>query len=143
MTLAALSRHLAAFAPEAPPLPSDFGALRTLVEQEEGVHFRELFGRLPTTRAATGDEALQKVLEMAAEAEAGSPALPPELSALFEPVLKAAAAGPEALEECLTELRNQLLEAHPGTEDQADALIAKLRQAFESTPGEEAPDTDS
>jgi tetratricopeptide (TPR) repeat protein len=60
--LRALSEHLASFTPAAPPLPPSFDALCEIVEQVEGVHFRDLFSRLPTTRAATGDEALQKVL---------------------------------------------------------------------------------
>jgi tetratricopeptide (TPR) repeat protein len=45
-------------------LPANFDELCKIVEQTEGVRFRELFNRLPK-RAATGDEALQRVLEMA------------------------------------------------------------------------------
>jgi tetratricopeptide (TPR) repeat protein len=45
-------------------LPASFDELCRLVEQTEGVHFRELFSRLPQ-RAASGDEALRTVLEMA------------------------------------------------------------------------------
>ena len=48
-----------------PPLAADFAALCTIVEQVEGVRFRDLFERLPKDRAASGDEALQKVLELA------------------------------------------------------------------------------
>jgi len=65
MTLRALSRHLASFSHGAPPLPANFDELCDLVEQVEGVRFRALFSRLPANRAATGDEALQKVLELA------------------------------------------------------------------------------
>lgn len=63
-SIAALARHLARLAP-APPLPRDFNHLCELVDQIEGVHFRDLFDRLPKEHAATGDEALQKVLAMA------------------------------------------------------------------------------
>ncbi len=63
-TIAALARDLAELAP-APPLPRDFNHLCELVDQIEGVHFRDLFDRLPKEHAATGDEALQKVLAMA------------------------------------------------------------------------------
>jgi tetratricopeptide (TPR) repeat protein len=64
-TLQALSRHLASFSPDAPPLPSNFDELCEIVEEVEGVRFRDLFSRLPTDNATTGDEALQKVLELA------------------------------------------------------------------------------
>ena len=63
-TLPALAIHLADFTAN-PPLPADFAALCEIVEQVEGVRFRELFERLPKDRAASGDEALQKVLELA------------------------------------------------------------------------------
>ena len=43
--------------------PANFDQLCTLVDQTEGVHFRDLFSRLPT-RAASGDEALQQVLNL-------------------------------------------------------------------------------
>jgi tetratricopeptide (TPR) repeat protein len=61
-TLQALSLHRSTFAPATPPLPRNFDEVCAAVEQVEGVRFRDLFSRLPTTRAATGDEALQKVL---------------------------------------------------------------------------------
>jgi hypothetical protein len=38
------------------------------VERVDGVHFRELFQRLPTDRAADGDQALARVLELARQA---------------------------------------------------------------------------
>ena len=72
-TLQALARHLASFAPSPPPVPASFGELCRIVEQVEGVKFAELFARLPTTRTATGDEALQKVLEMARPAPDSAP----------------------------------------------------------------------
>jgi tetratricopeptide (TPR) repeat protein len=59
-----LAKHLASF-PANPPLPADFAALCVIVDQVEGVHFRNLFERLPQNEAVTGDEALQKVLELA------------------------------------------------------------------------------
>jgi tetratricopeptide (TPR) repeat protein len=64
-TLQALSQHLASFSPDPPPLPGNFDELSEIVERVEGVRFRELFSRLPTENASTGDEALQKVLELA------------------------------------------------------------------------------
>ena len=48
-----------------PPLPADFAALCAIVEQVEGVRFRDLFERLPNERAADGDAALQQVLALA------------------------------------------------------------------------------
>lgn len=59
--LIAVRRDLAR-APSGPP--ATFDELCRLVEQTEGVRFRELFSRLPQ-RAAPGDEALRTVLEMA------------------------------------------------------------------------------
>jgi len=44
---------------EDPPLPASFADLCRRVEQVEGVHFRELFERLPRDRAPDGDAALQ------------------------------------------------------------------------------------
>ena len=55
----ALSSDLALVSP-----PASFDELCRLVEQTEGVRFRDLFSRLPQ-RAASGDEALRTVLEMA------------------------------------------------------------------------------
>ena len=49
-------------------VPASFDEVCTLVEQTEGVRFRELFSRLPQ-RAASGDEALRAVLEMVRTAE--------------------------------------------------------------------------
>ncbi|HEX8203914.1 MAG TPA: hypothetical protein VF590_25790 [Isosphaeraceae bacterium] len=47
------------------------------MEQVEGVRLAELFARLPATRAATGDEALRQVLELAWTAREPSPAPDP------------------------------------------------------------------
>jgi hypothetical protein len=58
----ALKTDLASAGPT--DLPANFDELCTLVEQTEGVRFRDLFSRLPQ-RAASGDEALRAVLEMA------------------------------------------------------------------------------
>jgi tetratricopeptide (TPR) repeat protein len=60
--LIAVRRDLARVGPSGPP--ASFDELCRLVEQTEGVRFRELFSRLPQ-RAAPGDEALRTVLEMA------------------------------------------------------------------------------
>src|ERR1035437_6367810 len=63
----ALREHLAQVKPA--DVPASFDEVCALVEQTEGVRFRELFSRLPQ-RAASGDEALQAVLEMARTPEA-------------------------------------------------------------------------
>jgi tetratricopeptide (TPR) repeat protein len=60
--LDAVRKHLALISPSDPP--ASFDELCRLVEQTEGVRFRDLFSRLPQ-RAASGDEALRTVLEMA------------------------------------------------------------------------------
>lgn len=57
-----LRRHLASVTPADPP--ANFDELCRLVEQTDGVRFRDLFSRLPQ-RAASGDEALRTVLKMA------------------------------------------------------------------------------
>ena len=62
-TLRTLGTDLAAATPA--DVPATFDEVCTLVEQTEGVHFRDLFARLPK-RAASGDEALQAVLAGAA-----------------------------------------------------------------------------
>jgi hypothetical protein len=60
--LNAVRKHLAPPSPSDPP--ASFDELCRLIEQTEGVRFRDLFSRLPQ-RAASGDEALRRVLEMA------------------------------------------------------------------------------
>jgi tetratricopeptide (TPR) repeat protein len=60
--LNAMREDLALVSPSDPP--ASFDELCRLVEQTEGVRFRDLFSRLPQ-RAASGDEALRTVLEMA------------------------------------------------------------------------------
>jgi hypothetical protein len=65
----ALHTHFRLFVPSLPPMPPNFDELCRRVEEEPGVHFRELFDRLPRTRAQTGDEALRKVLEMVEQEE--------------------------------------------------------------------------
>jgi tetratricopeptide (TPR) repeat protein len=64
--LRVVRRHLAQVSPS--DVPASFDEVCALVEQTEGVRFRELFSRLPQ-RAASGDEALQAILEMARTAE--------------------------------------------------------------------------
>ena len=75
-SLQALSRDLASFAPGAPPLPADFAALCATADQVEGVDFAALFDRLPKTRAATGDDALRQVLELARQQPPPEPETP-------------------------------------------------------------------
>ena len=72
----ALSRDLASFAPGEPPLPADFAALCATVDQVEGVDFAALFNRLPKTRAATGDDALRQVLDLARQQPPPEPETP-------------------------------------------------------------------
>jgi hypothetical protein len=60
-TLRNLAIDFANSAPDSPPLPASFDELCRLVEEVDGVRFRELFERLPR-RAATGDAALVEVL---------------------------------------------------------------------------------
>ena len=76
LTLQALSRHLASFAPGEPPLPADFAALCATVDQVEGVDLAALFNRLPKTRAATGDDALRQVLDLARQQPPPEPETP-------------------------------------------------------------------
>jgi hypothetical protein len=102
-------------------VPASFDEVCDLVEQTEGVRFRELFLRLPK-RAASGDEALQAVLAMARTAEE-EPEMPEPLQAIFE----AAAAGQD-VEPMLTALQEQL-----AGRPEADQLIAQLRAALAST----------
>jgi hypothetical protein len=64
--LKAVRVHLSLVSPSDPP--ASFDELCRLVEQTEGVRFRDLFSRLPQ-RAASGDEALRTVLEMARSPE--------------------------------------------------------------------------
>ena len=59
-------KHLAQVSPS--DVSASFDEVCELVEQTDGVRFRELFSRLPQ-RAASGDEALQVVLAMARAAE--------------------------------------------------------------------------
>jgi hypothetical protein len=67
----ALSRELAQLDASSPAAAlvaeagSGFEAMVAMVEQVEGARFRELFSRLPTTRAETGPQALQQVLALA------------------------------------------------------------------------------
>ena len=76
LTLQALSRDLASFAPGEPPLPADFAALCATVDQVEGVDLAALFNRLPKTRAATGDDALRQVLDLARQQPPPEPETP-------------------------------------------------------------------
>ncbi|MGZ3380857.1 MAG: AAA family ATPase, partial [Isosphaeraceae bacterium] len=75
-TLQALSRDLASFAPGVPPLPADFAALCATVDQVEGVDLAALFNRLPKTRAASGDDALRQVLDLARQQPPPEPETP-------------------------------------------------------------------
>jgi hypothetical protein len=65
-TVREVRKHLAQLNPS--DLPASFIEVCALIEQTEGVRFRELFARLPQ-RASSGDEALRTVLELARAAE--------------------------------------------------------------------------
>jgi tetratricopeptide (TPR) repeat protein len=124
--LQVLSRDLASL-----PLPATFDELCEIVEQVEGVRFRALFSRLPADKAATGDEALQKVLELARTEDAKSPGMPEELRQLLKPLLQAAAAGQDVAP-LLKALRDQLVAAAPpGQEQDVEGIIAAVRQLIE------------
>ena len=96
-------------------VPASFDEVCAQVEQMEGVRFRELFSRLPQ-RAASGDEALRAVLEMARAHEEESE-MPEPLRALFE-----AAASGQDVEPLLAALQEQL-----AGDPEADHVIAQLR----------------
>jgi tetratricopeptide (TPR) repeat protein len=70
-------------------------------------------------------DALEAQVHEQPEAEAQAPQMPPELQAIFARLAEAAAAK-QALDPLLTEVRAKLLELQPGTEADADALIAHL-----------------
>ncbi len=59
-----LAFDLVEFAPDLPPLPASFEDLCEIVEQEDGVRFRELFEGLPRVEAG-GDAAMRMVIESA------------------------------------------------------------------------------
>jgi tetratricopeptide (TPR) repeat protein len=65
-TLGNLAMVFREFAPLRPPFPASFDALCDIVEQTEGVHFRELFDQLPK-RFETGDAAMAAVIAAAEE----------------------------------------------------------------------------
>lgn len=65
-TIRNLALDFLEYLPEDPPLPDSFDALCEIVERIEGVHFRDLFARLPK-RVPTGDEAMQTVIARARE----------------------------------------------------------------------------
>ena len=62
ITLEALSRHVTE--PKT-HIPNSFDELCSVIAQVDGVRLREMFDLLPKTRAKTGDEAMQQVLELA------------------------------------------------------------------------------
>lgn len=120
--LNAVRRDLARVSPGDPP--SSFDELCRLVELTEGVRFRELFSRLPR-RAASGDEALRAVLDMAHAAEPDLE-MPEPVRMLFE-----AAASGQDVEPMLAELQQQLA-ASP----QAGEIMAQLRAALAEAKAE-------
>jgi hypothetical protein len=143
-TLQALYRELSALPPSSPAAAlvaedgSGFEAMAGIVEQVEGVRFRELFARLPTTRAASNPEALRQVLALARQQTGGAPKSPFEqfLQAILPPLAAAAAAG-EDIEPLLADLRKKLREANPNIDEgQLDALLAALQAAADGGEAE-------
>jgi len=61
--------------------------------------------------------------------------MPPEMQAILQRLQEAAGAH-QPVEPILAEFRAWLLKAAPGTEAEADALIAQLRQQLESGAGD-------
>jgi tetratricopeptide (TPR) repeat protein len=116
-TLQALSHHIDSFAPSKPPLPSDFATLCSIVDRVEGVDFGTLFERLPTTHAATGDDALRQVLELVRK-------LP--IIALLDQLESVAEAGQDT-EPIWHAFRAEVVQNNPGKEADIDAYITTLR----------------
>jgi hypothetical protein len=136
-TLRVVGRELASLDAESPAAPlaaadgSGFDAVCRIVEELDGVRFRELFERLPKDRAATGPEALARALALARQAEPAEDAgLPPGLAALLEPIRAAAAAGQD-IGPLLEQLRSHFLEANADDAAAVDELIAKIRSRLD------------
>ncbi len=108
----ALRRHLAWVSPSGPP--GSFDELCQLVEQTDGVRFRELFSRLPQ-RASSGDEALRTVLEMAR-----TPKPEEERPGRDGPIEN------RPQDEILPRVVQEQLAGHP----QTDEIIARVRAAL-------------
>jgi tetratricopeptide (TPR) repeat protein len=125
--LHAVRRDLARVGPR--DLPAGFDELCRLVEQTEGVRFRELFSGLPQ-RAASGDEALRTVLEMAGPPEPDRK-MPEPIRNLFE-----AAASGQDVEPMLAALQVQLAD-NPQAVDIMAQLRAALAQAKAKAEGPE------
>lgn len=70
-SLGQLAMSFVQHAPRKPPLPDDFDALAAIVEQVEGVGFREMVQDLSLDGGASGDEALHAVVGMARYMAAG------------------------------------------------------------------------
>ena len=125
--LIAVRRDLARVGPSDPPV--SFDELCRLVEQTEGVRFREVFSRLPR-RAASGDEALRTLLEMARPPEPDGP-LPEPIRLLFE-----AAASGQDVEPMLAGLQEEI-----AGDPQAGEIMVQLRAALAKAKAEaEGPD---
>jgi len=80
------------------------------------------------------DQLVEQVRQQVAS-DADAPKMPPEMQAILQRLHEAAAAH-QPVEPILAELRAWLLETAPGTEAQADALLAQLRQQLESGAGD-------
>jgi hypothetical protein len=63
--VAQLARAIRGSGVDASPIPSGFDQVCELVERTEGVDFSELFAHLPTTHAASGEQAMKKILFLA------------------------------------------------------------------------------
>jgi hypothetical protein len=106
------------------PLPGDFAALCEVVGRVEGVDLASLFAKLPTTRAASGDEALRHVLDQAHALP--EPDLPPVFLALLTRLHAAAEEGQDP-GPILQAFRMHMLQSRPGGKAAIDALIANIQ----------------
>jgi tetratricopeptide (TPR) repeat protein len=128
-TLAALGRALAETA-----APTSFVDVCAAVKQVEGVRFRELFAALPQ-RAASADDALAQVLELATQVPNPGPDIEGHL-ARWQPIIDAVVAasqGDQAAAERLAPDLDKLAES----EDWA-ALVAAIRRILDSERDEDA-----
>ena len=122
-TLAALSRHLTL--PNT-HVPKSFDELCSIIEQVDGVRLREMFDLLPKTRAKTGDDAMQQVLELARSYCPQARKMREELLATVR-AAKAAGHDPEIV---LAGVRAGLMAENPARQERIDAILADIREAL-------------
>jgi tetratricopeptide (TPR) repeat protein len=126
-----LSRDLAALALTSERLLTSFAELCQIVDQVAGVRFARLFARLPTTRAATGDEAVREVIRRARSIPASSL---PEVFKILSKLDQAALAGPEKLAAVFDALRQKPVKDHPRQDRPLDAPPVELNSERKALP---------